>query len=196
MPTSDMRSRILAAARAILEAEGVEAMSMRRIAGRLGCSVGTLYNHVADKDEVLGALIGETHATVLRALAAARDVPDRERRLRRGIHDYVELAAGLGDLYRVMMTSRSPQVLDRTRVLHRGAAAERPAVAMLRDEIASAARDGDDAEALAQAVWSAIFGLALRSVVEGVDAEQRARLAGAVADLALRLIGPTERRPR
>lgn len=189
MPDATTRARILASARTIIGAEGVDALSMRRISADLGCSVGALYNHVSDKREILDALIAETHTTILACLAGARDVPDPRARLRRSIHDYVSLAAGLGDFYLAMMTSRSARVLNRTGVLHRGAAADRPAVAALRDEFAAAGDDESVAEARAQAVWSAVFGLAFRAVVEGIEATQRDRLADAVADLALGLLG-------
>jgi AcrR family transcriptional regulator len=48
---------IVAAARTILEAEGPDALSMRRIAARLGIRAPSLYNHVPDKEALEAALI-------------------------------------------------------------------------------------------------------------------------------------------
>ncbi len=47
------RERIVAAAVRLIEREGVTAISMRRIAGELGCAVMSLYNHVPGKDALL-----------------------------------------------------------------------------------------------------------------------------------------------
>ncbi len=44
---------ILAEARAIADAQGLAAVSMRTLADRLGCTARALYRHVANKDEVL-----------------------------------------------------------------------------------------------------------------------------------------------
>ena len=43
----------MAAAVALIEREGVTAISMRRIAGELGCAPMSLYNHVPSKDALL-----------------------------------------------------------------------------------------------------------------------------------------------
>ena len=49
-------AQILAAADAILAEEGVEALTIRRIADRAGVSVGTLYQFFADKGSVVDAV--------------------------------------------------------------------------------------------------------------------------------------------
>lgn len=47
---------IVAEARAIADAEGLDAVSMRVLADRLGCTPRALYRHVSDKEEVLELL--------------------------------------------------------------------------------------------------------------------------------------------
>lgn len=47
------RERIVAAAIELVEAEGLNALSMARLAERLGCGTMSLYRHVANKDELL-----------------------------------------------------------------------------------------------------------------------------------------------
>jgi AcrR family transcriptional regulator len=50
------RSRIIGAAIDLIEAEGVEAVSMRRMATELGCGVMALYNYVPSKSALLGGV--------------------------------------------------------------------------------------------------------------------------------------------
>jgi AcrR family transcriptional regulator len=47
------RKRIIAAAMELIEQDGVEAVSMRRLATELGCGVMSLYNHVPSKSALL-----------------------------------------------------------------------------------------------------------------------------------------------
>lgn len=51
------RERILRAAVGLADEDGLEAVSMRRIAQRLGVAAMSLYNHVADKDEILDGMV-------------------------------------------------------------------------------------------------------------------------------------------
>jgi AcrR family transcriptional regulator len=48
---------VLAAALAMADRSGVESLSMRKLAGRLGVEAMSLYKHVANKDEVLDGLV-------------------------------------------------------------------------------------------------------------------------------------------
>jgi len=50
---------IVAAARDLLEAEGVEGLSMRRLADRLGIRAPSIYKHLPDKEALEAALISD-----------------------------------------------------------------------------------------------------------------------------------------
>ena len=73
------RQRLLAAALELVEEEGVEALSMRRLAARVGVSATALYRHFADKDELLQHLVDEANLELGRYL-----FPAPPRRPRRG----------------------------------------------------------------------------------------------------------------
>jgi AcrR family transcriptional regulator len=51
------RERVLRAAMALADADGIEALSMRRLGRALGVEAMSLYNHVSNKDEILTGLI-------------------------------------------------------------------------------------------------------------------------------------------
>jgi AcrR family transcriptional regulator len=50
------RERVIDAALRIMDAEGVEAVTMRRIGRELGVEAMSLYNHVRDKDDILDGI--------------------------------------------------------------------------------------------------------------------------------------------
>src|SRR3954454_20635613 len=51
------RERILRAALTIADEQGIESLSMRRLAQALGYEAMSLYNHVANKDDLLHGLL-------------------------------------------------------------------------------------------------------------------------------------------
>ena len=77
-PELTARAReIVAAARALLEEEGPEALSMRRVADRVGIRAPSIYKHLADKRELEAALISAGFEESAAAFeAAVRDADD------------------------------------------------------------------------------------------------------------------------
>lgn len=65
------RSRIVATARGLLREQGLAGLTMRALAGRLGCAPMSLYRHVDSKDHLLGL--------VADSLAGDVDLGDPER---------------------------------------------------------------------------------------------------------------------
>lgn len=51
------RARIIDAALALADAEGVDAITMRRLGHAMGVEAMSLYKHVADKDEILDGIV-------------------------------------------------------------------------------------------------------------------------------------------
>ena len=51
------RGRILAAALELVDEQGIEALSMRKLGQTLGYEAMSLYNHVANKDDLLGGIL-------------------------------------------------------------------------------------------------------------------------------------------
>ena len=54
---SHSRAEITAAAIALADAEGIDAVSMRKVAAKLGAGTGTLYRYVARKDDLIDLMI-------------------------------------------------------------------------------------------------------------------------------------------
>lgn len=78
------RDRIVATAGALVDAEGLGAVSTRRLAAELGVSGPSLYNHFRNKDEILDAVADSVSAQVDLSMFDADDVRD----WRTALHDY------------------------------------------------------------------------------------------------------------
>lgn len=70
-PATDRARQILAAARTLLEHEGPEALTMRRLAGCVGITAPSLYKHFPDKSSVVNALADAMLRETAEALEAA-----------------------------------------------------------------------------------------------------------------------------
>ena len=102
------RQRIVEVAAALVDAEGLDAVSTRRLAAELGVRGPSLYNHFANKDEILDAVADAVTATV--------DVSFFET------HDWREALRLWGRSYRAALVAH-PNIVP---VLVRGPAAARP----------------------------------------------------------------------
>lgn len=57
-PPRTSREQILSAAQTVIDRDGWERLTIRRLAGEIGMSPATVYNHVRDKDDLLVQLLG------------------------------------------------------------------------------------------------------------------------------------------
>jgi AcrR family transcriptional regulator len=88
------RDRIVATASALVDAEGLDAVSTRRLAAELGVSGPSLYNHFRTKDEILEAVADSVSAHVDLSMFEAEDGRD----WRTALHDWaVSYRAALTD---------------------------------------------------------------------------------------------------
>lgn len=186
----EMREKILSAAREIVESNGVDGISIRKIADMIEYSPTIIYHYFKNKEEIIEKLIEESYRKILGALSSLKSSSNTtEEKLRESCKRFIILAVQMGDTYKSMMLNDSPTILSHTSVLQRGAALERPAIAMLCGALRElpSLSDKDDAqvELTAQIVWSAAFGLSLRMIIEHVDAPQRQRLIDHTADFVL-----------
>jgi AcrR family transcriptional regulator len=140
---SERGGEIVSAARRLLEEEGADALSMRRLADRLGIRAPSIYKHLADKRALENALISsgfeELAAAFERALA---DADDPVAAIGGAYRDF---ARGHPHLYR-LMTERP---LDRE---HLTPGAEERAARPLVDAF------GGDPD-LARAAWAFAHGM-------------------------------------
>ena len=97
---------VVVAARRILEEEGRDALTMRRLADELGIRAPSLYKHVTDKAAIESALIEEAFAELGAALHAAVDRPGRRPPVTALLAEYRRQALANPNLYRLTTSGR------------------------------------------------------------------------------------------
>lgn len=107
----NVRAEAIAAARTEVAAKGHEALSLRRVAERVGIAHRSLYNHFADREALLDAVAEMGFIDLAAALKAARTADDFVR-------TYVEFALRNPRLY-ALMVSRPHATMKLKRALQR-----------------------------------------------------------------------------
>jgi AcrR family transcriptional regulator len=103
------RERLCDAAMETFAEQGYEAVTLRGLAEKLGCSHATPYRYFADKREIFAAVCALGFDRFADALErAARGVADPEERLRAIGRAYFKFAMSQPHAYRIMFELREP----------------------------------------------------------------------------------------
>jgi AcrR family transcriptional regulator len=102
MPTALTAKKIASAARRLLDREGAEAVTMRRVAEGVGITPMAVYRHYADRAGLLNALANEGFEELARRLASQRFSFDIARRLTKMADIYLEHALENPRLFELM----------------------------------------------------------------------------------------------
>jgi len=102
MIDSPTASRIAAAARRLLNKEGTEAVTMRRVAGAVGVTPMAIYRHYRDRASLLNALAAEGFEELAARLAVKEFSGGVEERLTKMMEIYLEHALQKPRLFELM----------------------------------------------------------------------------------------------
>lgn len=166
---------IVKTAESLMEKEGPEGISIRRIAAAIGYSPAVIYYYFKNKDEIIAEVLGSGYRKMIEKLEAGGQHPpdnaaDPVSKLLAVLERFIRMAIADGARYRNIMLSDSPEVLKRTAILHQGAASEREALGILVNHLRElpcwSEMEEGDREAKAQILWCSAFGLITRLTVE------------------------------
>ena len=164
-------ARILSAASDLLAEEGYEALSMRKVAAKVGLSQAAIYRHYADKAELV-AMIVEAGYSRLRSMVEGLDeeIADPEELIAEGIRAYVGFARESPRLFKAVLFQDIGPARGAVDAFSPGVARKRRTFELLSARLARGMASGAfspaDPEVTAQALWATMFGLAARFSIE------------------------------
>ena len=154
----ELKEMSVISARKIIAAQGLSNLNMRRIAGDIGYTVGTLYNVFEDMDD----LMMHINAATLDALYAAleKDVPQNDKNATRALKQiaktYIRFATENFNLWNVLtnyeqMTEedRPDWYMEKTARLFR----------MVEQHLAPLCKTSAKAERSAKILWASVHGI-------------------------------------
>lgn len=98
------RDRIVQAALHVMDTEGLDAVSMRRVAREVGVEAMSLYHHVRDKDDLLQAICDR----VMASFDFPREGGDWSEQMRAGARAWRRLLQAHPDLMRLFALTHGP----------------------------------------------------------------------------------------
>ena len=161
--------RIAEAALALVDAEGLDALSMRRLATELGVQAPSLYHHVASKDQLLDAVVERVGAGADASWFGVRTWDEALLRWGRTYHGALAEHPALAPLF-VRSPGCSDAALQRVDAVHGG--------------LVAAGWSHREATEIAAAVKFLVMGAASGSVTAGFS-DDPAVYAGRYPNLAL-----------
>lgn len=206
--TRDLREACVEEARKVIAEQGVEGLSLREVARRLGVSHQAPYKHYPSRDHLLAEVVARAYAAFAAHLDARPHHDDPHADLRAMGEAYIGYALGHPLEYRLMFGTPLPDPSAHPDMMRQS----RHAFAILRDAVARLPRgDGEPVqpELDAMYVWATVHGLAsaMQGSVVGTLGLPAATLAAMPAHVLARIrtgLGqaenaaapPSERPPR
>ena len=167
----EIRTRILDAARELFASEGVDSVTMRRIAERIEYSPTAIYFHFRDKDALLAELCDCDFRSFAEGFQVIARIADPVARLRAAGEAYVDFGLKNPSHYRLMfMTPKTAQ----SQTLEKGNP-EEDAYAFLKTIVAELGEknllreDFSDPDLAAQVIWSAVHGVVALEIAKCKD---------------------------
>ena len=162
---SEVRDKILDAARELFLAEGYEGVSMRKVADRIEYTPTTIYGYFADKEDLFRQLCHEDFARLAEVFQSAAMPADVIERINQIGRLYIDFGLKYPNHYTLMfMTPHPAPELDEIDQEIKGNP-EVDAYAFLKYTIQQAIEEGrfrpefQDAELISQTLWAAVHGV-------------------------------------
>jgi AcrR family transcriptional regulator len=153
-----METALLDAAADILETEGPDALSVRRIAAAAGVAPMGVYNHFESKNGIIEALFIQGFERLRQALAGVADFQDPYEGLREGGRRYRALALAHPMVYRLMFLQAVPGFVPSDRALEVATSAFDTLVAGVQRAMAAGVLAEASPTETAQLLWSSHHG--------------------------------------
>ena len=153
-----MADVLLEAAAELLEQEGPDALSVRRIAAAAGVAPMGVYNHFASKSGIIEALFVQGFERLGDAMSTLRDIDDPREALHESCRRYRALALAHPRVYELMFLSPVPGFEPSEEAMAISLEAFEGLVSAVRRAMSAGALADGDPTTVAQMLWSAIHG--------------------------------------
>jgi AcrR family transcriptional regulator len=159
-----LRTLIIDAARELFVSRGIEAVTMREIAKRIGYSATSIYLHFADKEALLRAILDTDMLALATSLKAILQIPDPVERMTALGRSYATFALTRPNHYRLMfMADRVPCEPEKSSLQQNNA--EQDAYYLLKTVVNDVyvaghfRADLQDVDLIAQTIWAGMHGV-------------------------------------
>lgn len=155
-----LRQQIMQAAREMFVAEGVERVSMRKIAEKISYSPTTIYLYFKDKNDLLAQICEETFARLTHNIVGIQRLSDNPiEKLRLGLREYIQFGLKHPEQYTMTFIVPLPVGAELPFEQSNGSLAFGTLRAVVKECADANLLKDNDIEVISQMLWAAIHGL-------------------------------------
>lgn len=190
----EMRKLIVETATQILVEEGIDQVSIRRIADRIEYSPGTIYLYFEDKDDILYEAHLDAFSAFLDAEMTVANIPDPLDRLQALGRVYVDFALKNQQKYDLMFLIPVPRIQHKEKYDWSVSIRTYQVLRTIVEECIAAGRiKPNHPDVIAMGIWSTVHGLAsliIRQRIPMVDKELVTRMVDPVLTYLMESLKP------
>lgn len=109
------KEKIVNVALKIIEKQGLESLTMRKLGSKMGMSAANMYNYFFSKDELYLHILTKGFMLLDEQLEAAlTDCPEPLGKLERYLHEFIDFGMKNPAYYNLMMSTQDPKAMDYT----------------------------------------------------------------------------------
>jgi AcrR family transcriptional regulator len=157
-PSAGMEAALLSSATEILETEGPDGLSVRRIAAAAGVAPMGVYNHFESKFGIVEALFTQGFGRLSAAMASINEIQDPQEALEEGFRRYRALALAHPMVYQIMFLRAVPGFEPSERAIEVCVGSFNGLVSVVRRAMSAGVIAEADPTETAQVIWSSIHG--------------------------------------
>lgn len=177
----ERKKKILAIAKDILISDGIEGLSIRKIANIMQQTPGIIYHYFENKDALLETIVQEGYLHIVEIIREHDDPSlHADQKLQNTLQGYVTGMLKQPYMYSIMMHSQHPRIQQQTTVLTKDICKRHETMrrlqACLQQGIEEKIFYCKHTEQRSQMIWCALFGFIDRVIKEKTDEAQVAIL--------------------
>lgn len=163
------RNEIIEIAKKMIIEEGLEALSIRKIATVMNQTPGIIYHYFKDKEEIINNIVQLGYQDILSVIKMGQSTSPTES-IYYIFKGYINAMLDNYYLFQIIMTSSSKEIKDNVNILNIGISKHRKSMQLLCSDIDNGNREGvfkvENIELRAQTLWCATYGLIQRIAIE------------------------------